>query len=155
MNTKEESTQLSTATQFTQADIPGMLETVVKKIKLLKKGVEDKPQTTEQLDGFGKINDIKDVDTLIKAYSSVTNRQKCYDEAAKEMLPEGVKKPVFKLNGFSADQWLADIKKRTVEVGFQQELAKLNKVKTKLEANLSAEAKLAKDLKDIANILVD
>jgi len=155
MNTKAESTQLSTAKQFTQADIPAMLETVVKKIKLLKKGVEDKPQTTGELDGFGKINDIKDVDTLIKAYSSVTNRQKCYDEAAKEMLPEGVKKPVFKLNGFSAEQWLADIKKRTVEVGFQQELAKLNKVKTKLEANLSAEAKLAKDLKDIANILVD
>ena len=71
------------------------------------------------------------------------------------MLPEGVKKPAFKLNSFSAEQWKADIKKRTVEVGFQQELTKLNKVKTKLEENLSAEAKLAKDLKDIANILVD
>lgn len=153
MDTK--TNQLSTANQFTQADIPRLLETVVNKINILKKGVEDKPQTTGELDGFGKINDIKDVSTLIKAYSSVTNRQKCYDEAAKELLPEGVKKPTFKLNSFSADQWKSDIKKRTVEVGFQQELNKLNKVKEKLEANLSAEAKLAKDLKDISNILVD
>jgi len=155
MSTEAKNTGVAVAGQFTQADIPNMLETVVAKIKLLKAGVEDKPQTTGELDGFGKINDIKDVGTLIKAYSSVDNRQKCYDEAAKEMLPEGVKKPTFKLNSFSAEQWKADIKKRTVEVGFQQELDKLNKVKTKLEANLSAEAKLAKDLKDIANILVD
>jgi hypothetical protein len=155
MKTKDKKTQLAVVEQFTQADIPNMLETVIKKITLLKKGVENKPQTTGELDGFGNINSIIAVETLIKAYSSVVNRQKCYDEAAKEMLPEGIKKPPFKLNGYTANQWISDIKKRTVEVGFQQELTKLNKVKDKLEANLSAEAKLAKDLKDIANILID
>ncbi len=155
MNTKEENTGVAVANQFTQADIPNMLETVVAKIKLLKAGVEDKPQTTGELDGFGSINKIDTVEQLIKAHSSVVNRQKCYDESANEILPENIKKPTFKLNGFSSKQWVSDIKKRIVEVGYKQELEKLNKVKTKLEANLSAEAKLAKDLKDIANILVD
>lgn len=155
MNTKEENTGVAVSGQFTQADIPNMLETVIKKITELKKGISDKPETTGELDGFGAINKIDTVEQLIKAHSSVVNRQKCYDESANEILPENIKKPTFKLNGFSAKQWVSDIKKRIVEVGYKQELEKLNKVKTKLEANLSAEAKLAKDLKDIANILVD
>ena len=36
----------------------------------------EKVKTTGELGDFGKIKDIKKVDTLIKAYSSVTNRAK-------------------------------------------------------------------------------
>ena len=149
------STDASVANQFTQQDIPGMLKKVTERINALKKGSAEKVKTTGELGDFGKIKDIKKVDTLIKAYSSVTNRAKAYDEAAKEILPTGVSKPVFKIEGSTAAEWKSDIEKRIVEVGFQQELDKLNKVKKTLEENLSAEAKLANDLKKIAGFLTE
>jgi hypothetical protein len=132
-----------------------MLDMVIAQIKAIKGGLPDKPETTGALTGFGEINKIDKVETLIKAYSAVKNKEKAYLEAAKEIIPEGIKRPPFKLNGCSGKAWMIDIKARVVIVANQEKLNKLNKVKDKLEANLSAEAKLQKDLADIATILTD
>jgi hypothetical protein len=155
MENPKENNKLSTAQQFTQNDIPGLLEKVNEQIKAIKGDLPKATKTTGDLNGFGTIASIKTVENLLKAYSMVTSKQKAYDLSAKEILPEGVKKPPLKIDGSSVSAWQADIKGRIVVVARKTELEKLEKVKAKLEANLSAEAKLAKDLADISNILTE
>lgn len=152
MSTTTETT-LSVAGQFTQADIPALLQKVEAQIKALTKGKEEKTNITNPLEGIGEISKIEDVSNLIKAYSSVSGREEHYQKAAKECLPEGVSVPVFKLSGHSASEWKNFIKERILEVSHKKELEKLRKIKQKLEENLSQEAKLAKDLAEISQIL--
>ena len=140
---------------LTKKDVPGLLETVLAKIKAIKGDIPDKPKTEVELYGFGYISKITSLDELIKAHSSVSNRKKAYDESAKNIVPEGIKTPVFKLNGHSASEWIEDIKNRAVLVARENELEKLEKVKTTLESHLSEELKLAKDLKDLSEMLAD
>lgn len=149
------STAVATATQFTVNDVPSLLEKVTKQIALIKKNIPETAQTTGNLDGFGKINEINTVESLIKAHSSIVSKAAGYNESAAAILPEGIKKPTLLINGYSPASWIEDIKARIIIVANKSELEKLEKVKTKLEANLSAEAKLNKDLSEIANILSD
>jgi hypothetical protein len=150
---KETTTALSTKQAFTQEDIPGLLEKVNKKISELTKGKKVAPVITVQLPGFGEVTKINDLSTLISACSSVDGKQEAFLAAAKKHLPEGIKAPAFKINGHSANEWNELLETRIAEVAHQKELEKLRQVKTKLEENLSQEAKLANDLKAISNIL--
>jgi len=136
-------------------DVPAMLEAVTKQINSIKEGLPKQNKTTGELTGFGKIENLKTVDTLIKAASSILGKQKAYIEAAKEIIPEGVKVPVFKLNGSTPDAWLSDIKSRVVLVANKERLDKLTKIQKTLESNLSVKDKLARDLQDIQAILND
>jgi hypothetical protein len=136
-----------------QGDIPKMLDMVNDQIKKIKGGLPDQPHTDKELPGFGKVANIKTVDDLIKAASMVRAKEKAYNEAAKEIIPEGMKKPVFKLQGITAGRWIEDISARVIVVGNKEQLDKLIKVKKKLEENLSAESKLARDLVEIQSIL--
>ena len=136
-------------------DIPKYLEMVNKQIKAIKGDLPEQPHTTESLNGFGKIKDIKTVSELLKAASMLIAKQKAYDEAAEKLLPEGIKKPVFKQNGSTTEQWLSDIEARLAIVANKEKLDKLTKIKKTLEENLSAEAKLANDLKKIQDLLLN
>jgi hypothetical protein len=137
-------------------DVPNLLEIVDKKINEIKKWFPKETSTKNAtLLGFGKIKDLSTVELLIKASSMILGKKKAYEEAAKEVLPEYIKVPTFKLDGYTANEWLTDIKARIIEVYHKQELKKLQEVKKTLEENLSAEIKLARDLKKIAEILVD
>jgi hypothetical protein len=138
-----------------QNDVPTMLEQVNARIKAIKGELPEATHTTSNLPGFGKIAEIKTVDMLIKAASSVLGKEAAYKAAAKEIIPEGIKTPQFKIEGSTAKQWLDDIKNRVVVVGHKEQLTKLNSIKTELEANLSAEAKLANSLAKIKGILTD
>lgn len=159
-NKEEVSNLPSTRGQFdlsnmTQENIPELLQVVVDKIASIKKGLPDAPKATEQLPGFGYIKDIKDTATLIHAYSSVSNREKHYYEAAAELNVKGKTLPKFKLGNTSAEDWKTDIKARINVVIHQTELDKLNKMKDKLESNLSVKDKLARDLAEIAKMAMD
>jgi len=136
-------------------DVPAMLEAVTKQINSIKEGLPKQNKTTGELTGFGKIENLKTVDTLIKAASSVLGRQKAYAEAAEEIIPEGVKIPAFKINGSTAAAWISDIKSRVVLVANKERLDKLTKIQKTLESNLSVKDKLARDLQDIQEILND
>lgn len=149
------STAVATGIQFTVNDVPKLLEQVTAKINAIKKGIPESPETTGELENFGKISEIDSVEDLIKAYSSVTTKEEFYKKAAAAILPAGIKCPPLKLSGHSPSAWIKDIEARIVIVANKTELAKLEKVKAKLEENLSAEAKLSKDLADCANILKD
>lgn len=146
---------LSKQKQFTQDDIPMLLDKVNGQIKELKVGIPESTKTTGILDGFGTIANIATVANLLKAHSMIVAKSEAYDKSAKDILPKGVKKPALTINGSSPSAWIADIKGRIIIVGRKAELDKLIKVKTKLESNLSAKAKLAKDLNDCFTILED
>lgn len=136
-------------------DVPNMLEMVIKQINTLQGGMPAGPKTSASLTGFGIIEKIDTVESLIKAAATVIVKEQAYKDASEEILPVGIKIPEFKLNGVLAKNWLSDIKARVLIVANKEKLAKLNKIKSTLEANLSAEAKLAKDLKDIQGMLND
>ena len=155
MKKKTEEQGLSTSEQFTQNDIPRMLETVNEQIRKIKGDLPKATKTTGTLDGFGTISSIATVEDLIKAHSMIVAKEAAYNASAEEILPVGVKKPPFVLDGSAPSSWIADIKGRIGIVAHKAQLEKLTKIKEKLEANLSAEAKLAKDLADIQGILLD
>ncbi len=140
---------------FTQADIPSFLEKVNEKIKALTKGKTGATVIDKPLPGFGDVSKVDDLQALISACSSVENKETFYHQSAKKYLPEGIKAPAFKINGFSANQWLDFLQERIVEVAHKKELEKLKTIKAKLEENLSQEAKLANDLKSISSILAE
>jgi len=144
---------ISTQVKFTQADIPSLLETVNNKIKELSKNDSTVPVITIGLPGFGPIANINDVMRLLQACSTIDAKSEAYDKAADKYLPEGVKKPTFAIEGFSAKAWLDVISLKISEISHKKELDKLRSVKTTLEANLSQEMKLANDLAKISELL--
>ncbi len=146
MNEVKETTEVAL---LGRKDVPTMLEKVTEEIKLIKGELPDSPNTSVELPGYGRIVTINSVDQLIKAASSVISRADAYKLAAKEVVPEGMKIPVFKLGGATKAQWIEDIKGRIIIVGNQAKLDMLYKVKGELEQNLSAEAKLANSLSKI------
>lgn len=135
-----------------QKDIPTMLEMVNKQIATIKGNLPETPVTTAVLPGFDKIEDIKTVEELIKAASSVIGKSDAYAKAAEVVYP-GKKAPKFKIEGFTREQWLDHITSRLIMVANKAELDKLIATKKLLEENLSAEAKLANDLAKIRDML--
>jgi len=134
-------------------DVPKMLEQVTEQIKLIKGSLPTTPKTTEALPEFGKIDNINNLSTIIKATSMVMGKECAYNEAAKVIVPENIKVPTFKLNKMEASAILDHLKSRAIEVANKEQLDKLTKIQAKLKENLSAEAKLANDLADIKGIL--
>ena len=140
--------------KLTAADVPDLLASVIKKINQLKGGIPKENKTTGDLPGFGKIADITTVELLVQAHSMVTNKARVYNESA-EILGVNTKKYPFKIGGSQAGAWVADIEGTIHVVKNKVEIEKLNKIKVTLEANLSAESKLARDLASIAKDLTD
>jgi hypothetical protein len=136
-------------------DVPAMLEAVNKQIAAIKGNMPDKTKTTVALTGFGKIDEINTVESLIKAASTVMAKEKAYNEAAAVVMFEGMKVPAFTINGADSASWLSDIKYRVGIVANQEKLTKLMQIQKTLESNLSAKAKLAKDLADIQMMIED
>lgn len=155
MTKKAESTALATIIDQGQAGIPALLKKVTAQIKAIKGDTKEEASTKgKQLPGFGEIAKIDKVTTLVQAYSAVSNRAKAYKEAADAMGINTSKFP-FKLESCGAKQWLDDIQARAVVVSHKAELDKLQRIKKKLEDNLSAEDKLKKDMQEISSILTD
>ena len=134
-------------------DVPKMLETVKDQIKNLKGNVGKEEPTAKPLPGFGMIKDIKKLSDLIKAASMVNAKSAAYKEAAKQIVPEGIKPPNFEIEGMSQNSIIDHLRKRYAELYNSDRIKELLKVQKILEENLSAEAKLANSLKDIAGIL--
>lgn len=141
--------------KVTQKDVPTMLQMVTEQIKTLKGGLPSEPHTTSELPGFGKIVKMNKVDELIKAASSVIEREKAYKHASTIVMPKGMKVPTFKINGSTKEQWIEDITARVAVVANKTQLEKLYKAKKTLEENLSAEAKLERDLANLKGMLTE
>ena len=147
---KGKKNEVAVAGQYSQNDVPAMLDNVTKQLEALV-GNNDKKATTDgiHLPGFGEINEIEDVQQLIKAHSSINAKEAGFNASCKELKLKLKLKP-FNINGVTPTQWKNDIGLRINAVANKVQIAKLKKIKNTLESNLSAEAKLAKDLADIA-----
>lgn len=140
---------------LTTTDIPQFLEKVNEQIKSIEQGMPSTPSTgTSELKGYGVISKISNVGLLIKAYASICMRKENYKKAKEALGIEGKKYPL-SINGHGFSAWESDIKARIKYLTVKDELDKLNRIKKKLEDNLSAEQKLANDLKEIQNILTE
>lgn len=151
-------TEVSTAKQFTVNDVPLLLKQVKEQISEIRKNIPQSLPQTGELDGFGKIENIKTLDLLIKARSSVRKKVEAYNEEValiKAFVGSQVKLPSCKLNGHSEKTWLEVIDSQIIVIGNETELKKLQEIQKTLEDNLSAEAKLANDLARIQGILVN
>jgi len=142
--------EVAVGTQYSQSDVPSMLENVTKQLEALV-GNESKKSSTDGVDlpGFGILAEIEDVQQLIKAHSSINAKEAGFKASCKELKLSLKLKP-FTINDVTPKQWKNDISLRINAVANKVQIAKLKKIKTTLEGNLSAEAKLAKDLADIA-----
>ena len=153
--TSETTSNVPALIQEGKSAVPKLLEQVQAKIKELTGSA--KPDSTtkgKDLPGFGPVEKIDKVSTLIQAYSSVKNRALKYDEVAKELDISTVKFP-FKLGGCTSKQWLNTIANRINRLKNKAELDKLREIEKTLEENLSAEDKFKKDMMRISGILTD
>ncbi len=151
--TKE--TGLSVAGQFTQSDIPKLLDGIQEKINQLKGDKEKAARITGELPLFGKISNIKDIDTLRAAYAYITKKTEAiesFNDAFKAVAPTA-ELSSYKEGGATVKQWQEEILTQYREVTFAEQLDKLEKAKQILQNNLSEELKLAASLQDVADLL--
>ena len=152
--TKEnENMGVTVKNQFTQADIPDLLTTVNKKIKELTGNNAKVAVITQPLPGFSDIHKTDSILTLLQACGSVEGKSESYAKMATKYLPEGSKAPVFKIEGYTTEEWLAYLSDKISQLIHKKELQKLKSIKETLESNLSQEMKLANDLKKISELL--
>lgn len=154
MENTVKTTENNTLPKLTQQNIPEMLAKVKEQIAAMSKKKEGQQKTKSSLEGFGKIDDIKEVSTLIKAHSAVVNRAAAYKVSAESgIIPDNVKVPTFKIGGHTESQWVDHITTRVAEVANKKQLDGLKEFRDTLEENLSVEMKLASKLAKIqANI---
>ncbi len=134
--------------EITKDNVPYLVSKVKEQIKELKKGTSDEPSTNGDLEGFGKLADIKDPSRLIQAYSMVVGKSAHYEMVSKDFVsmdPSG-KVPVLKISGYSADSWKKDILKAYNKLTFGEKLEKLEKALKFLEGHLSADQKFKNDM---------
>jgi len=90
---------------------------------------------------FGNIQSVTDTSELIRAYASVSAREKIYNEAVVEM---GLTtSPQFQIGGFTAEDWKADILLRYKLVNSEELRKELLSYKKEFEDLLSKEEKQA------------
>lgn len=145
--------EVAVASQFTREGIPGMLEQVNEKIRQIKGGADKKPSTVgTSFPGVGEIRNITKMEDLIMLNGTITAKEAAYKKSVTQ-LKLSIKVPEFKIAGIAPKVWREDIKMRIQEVAYEDQLNKLEKVKSELEANLSADQKLANSLQKIHDIM--
>lgn len=152
---KSTGTEVATATQFTQKDIPSLIEKVNEQISALKGDKEKNQRITGEMPVFGKVSNITDVATLRAAYAYITAKYAAvtsHNDVFKTAAPT-IKLDAYKEGNATLEQWQEEIMIQFKEVVFKEQLEKLEKVKTLLTNNLSEELKLQASLGEIANIL--
>lgn len=150
-------THVSIKGQFTQADIPDLLEKIRKQISELKGNQEKNTRITAELsNGFGKISDIKDPNTLREAYAYITHKHEAvtkFDEVFKAVAPTTKLAVIKDCGGATVKQIQEEILLQYREITFKDQLDKLEKTKTILEDSLSEDMKLQAKLANIAELL--
>lgn len=155
---KKKGSEVALKNQFSQADVPAMLEQVNAKIKELK-GDEngDSARITAVLGNFGVISSITEPNILRSAYAYITSKGEAnekYSAVFQKEVPT-VKLPSFTEGGYSVAAWQKEILTQFRHSTYKEQLDKMLKVKAKLESLLSEEHKVAAALNDIADLLTN
>lgn len=124
-----------------QMSVPDVMAALDAKIKSMKHIEETPYKTNGNLANFDDLRTETNISTLIKMYSSVSNREKAYNTAAEEL--GLVTYPMFTEGGTSAD-WKHDIKLRIQIIEHKDNMDKLKNYKDRMSKFMSEQ-----DQKDI------
>ena len=152
-----EATEVATVDQFSQQSIPAMIAQVNAKIKQLSPAGSsdaDAKMGDRKISGYGRLDDISTVENIVKVHSAMKEKNRAYTESAKTLGVDLKKYPI-QIDGYSPKTWIKALENRLTRVKNKVELAKLMEAKKLLEANLSAEDKLAKDLAKIQGMFTE
>lgn len=150
-----QTTALSVSGQFDESKVPAMLDQVNAKIKSLRGGDTPPVRITNSLGNFGVISSIKDPATLRGAYAYITKKAEANDQFTpvfQKAVPS-VKLPSFTENGHTLEQWQNEILTQYSAATNEQQLEKLEKIKTELEGLLSEQDKKAAKIANVARLL--
>lgn len=152
---KETGVATLNAIELTKEGVPDMLKLVKEQISSINKGLPKSNKTTKKPDGFPlSVKDCKSIDELIKMHSFISAKEAAYNTSVKELGLTVANYPC-KISGHTPEVWIKDIKFRLNIVKNKTKLDKLIKVRDILEANMSEEAKFAKQMGDMVGILSD
>jgi hypothetical protein len=131
--------------------VPQVLAELDAKLKSLEHISDSKYRTIGNLGPFGDIKTQTKIEELIKAHSYVTKKAACYDESMMILKVESCKP--FEENGYSADDWVSDIKLRIDILQHKETMDKLQEAKSILSQFLSAEDQKAIAFAKVAELL--
>jgi hypothetical protein len=129
-------------TTLEQFSIPTIIETLDKQIKEIGNIETSSYKTNMDLQPFGNLKNVKDVETLVKAHSFVAGKAARYDESVKTLNVEGTAKP-FTENGYSLKEWELDIQLQVRILTHKDRLEELKKLKKEAQQFVSEEDKRA------------
>lgn len=147
-------------TKKAELTIADKTQTMIKQLDERIKGFDNisdsKYKTSGNLTGYGNIQKIEDIQSLIKAHASVTAQERLYNEASDAISKKtGLKTwPVFQLDGAEADALRHDIELRIQILTHHQQLEKLKALREKAKSFLTQEeqkAIFAEELNDFLN----
>jgi hypothetical protein len=137
--------QVATLDQFA---IPDIIQQLDKQIKEIGNIETSQYKTNMELQPFGNLKNVKDVETLVKAHSLVAGKEARYNESVKSLNVEGTAKP-FNESGYSLKEWESDIQLQVRILTHKDRLAELKKLKKEAEQFVSEEDKKAMFFKSL------
>lgn len=136
---------------LSNTEVPNVLSLLDKQIANLKKVEDSVYKTTGTLEGFGDIKQETKLENLIRAHSSVMNKEKFYNESAKDL---GLNTyPQFTISGGTSADWKQDILLRIDIITHKEKLDKLKSYKDKMSKFLSEEDQKAMLMQEMATFL--
>jgi len=153
--TKATSTGVAVKNQFSQSDIPALVEQLDKKIKALQGDNDESSIISGPIDQFGELKDIKEPMKLMEVYNYVTKKiegvngcSSIFQDAAPT-----IKVPTMKIAGATLPVLQKAILAQYKKATNAEELAKLKEAKKELESCLSEDMKVQAKLANVASIL--
>jgi len=155
MAKKVQETGVALVGQYTQNDIPQLVEAINAKIKSLQGDSDDSTRITGDIDMFGKLEDIKEPMKLMEVYNYVTKKINGVNEfiATFKAVSPTIPVPTMKIAGATLQCLQKEILLQYKKVTHAEELAKLRKAKEELESCLSEDMKVQAKLANVASIL--
>lgn len=146
MSKKGQSSELATLASTTPTgDILAAINGQLEKLNHI---TESNYKTNGELEGFGNIRNEVKLENLIRAWSSVKNREIAYADAAQDLGKTTF--PAFQIGGHGAAAWKEDILLRMAIIEHDATKKKLEEFKKQAESYLSEQDKKAIMLKEMA-----
>ena len=135
-------------------NVPNFLKDINDRLAALKGEEKDSRRITEELEPFGKISEITDVQELMGAYAYITYKAKGIESfrSVFELNVSAITIPAVTINGHSLERWQEEILTQHRAVTFKQEIEKLEKIRERLTKHLSEDQKFEEDMQDILTI---
>lgn len=145
---------MSTTTPAVRSDMQKALDVISSKLKAIKTVTEspfktngDFKYSTAPNATIVKIHSLKDIRILLSILGYLTAKEQEYQNAARLCNLSTI--PAFEWMGYGYDSWKHDLQVRSTIISQHNEVEKLKLAKSKLEAFMTEEDRLAATLKEL------